>query len=283
MKKSTRRLFNSILFLILAIALFQFIRSEVENNRSQEDYTLAMQIIDRHSGDEIDTNTALSMDPVTAHSEVPSVSETTHMPSIPEDPVIEELLTIDLDALRQENEDVIGWIHIPDTIISYPLLQWTDNDFYLEHTWTQTKNASGSIFMEYQNASDFTDFNTIIYGHNMRNGSMFGTLNLYRNSKYLEEHPYIYIVNDEGVLRYDIFAVQSASTKSIIYGLGIENDRRKEEFIRFARDYSLVETEIMPTTEDKILTLSTCTGRGHTTRWVVQGVWNEAHSYKHSQ
>jgi sortase B len=288
MKKSTRRLFNIILFLILAFALFQFIRSEVENSRSQKDYTLAIQIAEGHSGEEIDTGAVLPPDPLTESPEEPSVSEPTaskeeQMPSVPVDPVIEELLAIDLDALRHENEDVIGWIHIPDTKISYPLLQWTDNDFYLEHTWTQKNNASGSIFMEYQNASVFTDFNTIIYGHNMRNGSMFGTLNLYRNPKYLEAHPYIYIVNDEGVLRYDIFAVQSASTKSIIYGLGIENDRRKEEFIRFARDYSLVETEIVPTAEDRILTLSTCTGRGHTTRWVVQSVWNEVYSYKRPQ
>lgn len=282
MKKTTRRLLNCILFLVLAFALVQFIRSEIENIRSQEDYSLAKQIADGHSEEE--TAPAEDIASIGIQTE-PEISETIASaeepaPAAPMDPVIEELLAIDLDALRHENEDVIGWIHIPDSKISYPLLQWIDNDFYLEHTWTQSNNASGAIFMEYQNAPDFTDFNTIIYGHNMRNGDMFGTLNQYRNPKHLEKHPYIYIVNDEGVLRYDIFAMQSASIKSIIYGLGIETDKRKEELIRYSIDYSLVETQIVPTAEDRILTLSTCTGRGHTSRWVVQAVWNEEHSYK---
>ena len=285
MKKTTRRLLNCILFLVLAFALIQFIHSEVENSKSQEDYALAKQIAEGHS--EAETAPTENVVSVGSHTE-PAASEPISNAEIPDptapvDPVIEELLAIDLDALRHENEDVIGWIHIPDSKISYPLLQWIDNDFYLEHTWKQSNNASGAIFMEYQNAPDFTDFNTIIYGHNMRNGDMFGTLNLYRNPKHLEKHPYIYIVNDEGVLRYDIFATQSASTKSIIYGLGIETDKRKEEYIRFSRDYSLVETQIVPTAEDRILTLSTCTGRGHTSRWVVQAVWNEAQSVKRPQ
>ena len=195
----------------------------------------------------------------------------------------EELLAIDLEALRHENEDVIGWIHIPGTRISYPLLQWIDNDFYLEHTWTQSSNASGSIFMEYQNNPDFSDFHTIIYGHNMRNGDMFGTLQYYRSIEYWAKRPYVYIVNDEGVLRYDIFAVQSASTQSILYGLGLESDRRKEEFIRYALDYSLIDTGITPTVDDKVLTLSTCTGQGYTYRWVVQSILNEEQSFKRPQ
>lgn len=280
MKKRTRLILNIILCLVLAFALIQFIRSEIDNRHSQEDYALAIEIAEGHSTEE--PSTAAPETEASPEAEAPPKTETPTQPT-PTDPVIEELLAIDLDALRHENEDVIGWIHIPGTRISYPLLQWIDNDFYLEHTWTQSSNASGAIFMEYQNKPDFSEFNTIIYGHNMRNGDMFGTLHYYRGPEYLAKRPYVYIVNDEGVLRFDIFAVQSASTQSILYGLGLETDQRKEEFIRFAKDYSLVETEICPTVDDRILTLSTCTGQGHTHRWVVQSVLNEEASYKRPQ
>ena len=274
MKKKTRRVLNCILLLALLFALTKFFLSEQENQRSQQDYDQAMQIAGaQHDDAPAQTEPA----PVsTGEADIPQESQA----QIPEDPVIQELLNIDLDALRKENEDVIGWICIPDTKINYPLLQWTDNDFYLNHTWKQSNNASGAIFMEYQNKPDFSEFNTIIYGHNMRNGDMFGSLHYYRRPNYWKEHPYVYIVNDEGVIRFDVFAAQSASTQSVIYGLGIETDPRKEEFIRFARDYSFFEGDVIPTAEDRILTLSTCTGAGHANRWVVLSVLNDAASVK---
>lgn len=274
MKKRTRLILNSILLVIMLFGSTKFILSRLENYRSQQDYDQAMEIAAGQPTEEmtrqetIPETTMVSEEP----EEIPA--------EIPDDPVLQELLAIDLAALREENEDVIGWISIPGTKINYPLLQWTDNDFYLKHTWKQSENASGAIFMECQNAPDFSEFNTIIYGHNMINGTMFGSLHHYRNSSYWEKHPFVYIVNDEGVLRFDVFAVLSANTKSIIYGLGIETDQRKTEFLRFAQDYSFVETGLTPTVDDRILTLSTCTGAGHVNRWVVLSILNEEHSCK---
>lgn len=273
MRKNIRWVINCILALVLVLASVKFILSERDNRRSQQDYDQAMQIAGAQHMEE-DLQTEPAEDPI----ETTAPQETTARP--PEDPVIQELLDIDLDALREENEDVIGWIYIPDTKVNYPLLQWTDNEFYLNHTWKQSNNASGAIFMEYQNKPDFSDFNTIIYGHNMRNGDMFGTLHYYRRPNYWESHPYVYIAMDQGILRFDVFAAQSASTKSIIYGLGIETEPRKEEFIRFAQDYSFFESNVVPTAEDHILTLSTCTGAGHANRWVVLSILNEEASYK---
>lgn len=274
MKKKTRRFLNMLLILVLLFGINKFALSELDNRRSQNDSNQALLIAGILPEEETRPTvaSAISMEETTAPPETQS--------QLPEDPIIQELLHIDLNALREENEDVIGWIFIPDTKINYPLLQWTDNTFYLNHTWTQSNNASGSIFMEYQNSPDFSDFNTIIYGHNMRNGTMFGSLHNYRRPNYWKNHPYVYIVNDHGVFRFDVFAAQSASTQSVIYGLGIESDQRKEEFIRFARDYSFFETDIVPTAEDRILTLSTCTGSGHTNRWVVLSVLNDEASFK---
>ena len=280
MKKRTRRILSGILLLIAIFAAVRFTQSVLESRRSQEDYQMALEIAGGHAEtEETVPETAAQTEPV--QDEIPETEpappETE--PPMPDDPVIEELMAMDLEALREVNEDVIGWIQIPDTAVTYPLLQWTDNDFYLHHTWQQHKNGAGSIFMDYQSAPDFSDFNTIIYGHNMRNGTMFSSLRSYAVPGYWEKHPYFYIRSDAGVARYDIFAIQSVSTDSIIYGLGIDTTQRKQQFLRFAADYSLVDTGLMPTTADSIVTLSTCTGNGHAHRWVVIGMLNEEASY----
>ena len=280
MKKRTRRILSGILLLIAIFAAVRFTQSVLESRRSQEDYQMALEIAGGHAEtEETVPETTAQTEPV--QEEIPETEpappETE--PPMPDDPVIEELMAMDLEALREVNEDVIGWIQIPDTAVTYPLLQWTDNDFYLHHTWQQHKNGAGSIFMDYQSAPDFSDFNTIIYGHNMRNGTMFSSLRSYAVPGYWEKHPYFYIRSDAGVARYDIFAIQSVSTDSIIYGLGIDTTQRKQQFLRFAADYSLVDTGLMPTTDDSIVTLSTCTGNGHAHRWVVIGMLNEEASY----
>ena len=254
-------------------------RSFSENAESKKDYDEAMVLAGNRDTEEPETSTVYETDipqetePESTQSQLPESAP------MPDDPNIIQLLELDLTQLREENEDVVGWITIPDTTVSYPLLQWTDNQFYLNHTWKQTKNANGSIFIEYRNSPDFTDFNTIIYGHNMQSGAMFGSLRKYKDETYWQEHPAFYIVCDQGVLRYDIFAVHNAGVDTIIYGLELETERTRTEFIRFATDYSSIDTGITPTIDDKIVTLSTCTGQGYATRWVVQGVLNKAGSY----
>lgn len=186
-----------------------------------------------------------------------------------EDPNMQTMAQIDLDALRQVNPDVTGWIMIPDTEVNYPILQGEDNDFYLNHTWEKEKNSVGSIFLEYQNSSDFTDFNTIVYGHNMNNGSMFATLRKYTWDKYRQEHPYVYIATDEGVLRYEIFSTYQAKVDSKTYGISFNQQKTRAEYLLHAIESSSYEMDIHPQITDRILTLSTCSGAGYTTRWVV--------------
>ena len=277
MKKWIRRILNLLLIFVLLFALAQFFLSERESYLSRHNNDQAMQIA---KGETEPTEPDPTED--TEKTAEPSATEPTvpeETVPIPDDPCIQELLTLNLEALREENEDVIGWICIPDTNISYPLLQWTDNEFYLKHSWQQTPNPAGSIFMEWQNSPDFTDFNTIIYGHRMREQEMFGMLHQFRKKDFLESHPSVYILADDGVRRYDIFAVQRVKLDSPVYGLGLDTDRRKEEVIRYSLDYSAIETGIVPTVEDQLLTLSTCSGVNFVTRWVVQCVLNRDGSY----
>ena len=272
MKKTIRTILNIALSALLIFGIVKLGLSIYNNNRSREEYGEAMEIAVVAKPEE-SSRPAETMPPQAPSEDKPEVK-------IPDDPFIKELFEIDLNALREENEDVIGWIIIPDTRINYPLLQWTDNEFYLDHTWKQTRNPAGSIFMDYQNSADFDQFNTIIYGHNIMNGDMFGSLHSYRTLDYLQQHPYVYIVTDEGVMRFDVFAAQFAGIETIVYGLNIESEQKKKEFLRYVQDYSSVETELSPTIEDKFLTLSTCTGGNNEKRMVVIGVFNEENSYK---
>ncbi|MBR4290197.1 MAG: class B sortase [Oscillospiraceae bacterium] len=186
------------------------------------------------------------------------------------DPVMEEMAQINLAALREKNPDVVGWIRIPDTNVDYPLMQGEDNDFYLNHTWEKEPNSVGSIFLEYLNSPDLTDYNTIVYGHNMNNNSMFGDLEKFSLTQYWEAHPYVYIVSDAGVYRYEIFAFCNADVESLTYGMRPQRQDTKEKFLNLSLEASWIDTGIVPPVTDRILTLSTCSGTRYTHRYVVQ-------------
>lgn len=194
---------------------------------------------------------------------------------LPEDAAF--LAEIHLNALQEVNKDVLGWIAIPGTKLSYPIVQGEDNDEYLNRNWKKEKSISGSIFLESTNSSNFTDFHTILYGHRMRDRTMFGVLKDYQRLDFLQEHPNIYIVLENAVYRYTVFAAYEAGVKSMVYRLDLEEKGLEEEFLQFCTENSSLDTGIFPEPGAQILTLSTCTGYGHSTRWVVQGYL--AHKY----
>lgn len=191
------------------------------------------------------------------------------------DPNLVLLADVDLEALREINEDVRGWICIPGTALSYPMVQCGDNSYYLNHTWKGKRSSTGAIFLEWQSSGDFSDFSTLIYGHRMNNETMFGTLREYQDPEFWREHPSIYLVHDGGIFRYDIYAAFEAGIKTQVYRLTFPEQADKEEYIAFGLECSVVSTGIKPLADNKLITLSTCTGRGHATRWVVQAVLTE--------
>ena len=186
------------------------------------------------------------------------------------DPYADALAAMDFAALREVNPDILGWILIPNTRVSYPFLQGTDNDYYLRRTWRKGSSAVGAIFVEAGNSGDLTDFNTLIYGHNMNNGSMFGTLKKYRQQDYFRAHPYVYLTTDAGSARYEVFAAYEVATDGETYRLSFADDSAKQAFLDYCLEQSVIDTGVTPQVYDRIITLSTCTGRGHETRWVVQ-------------
>lgn len=175
---------------------------------------------------------------------------------------------IDFASLKAINEDAVGWIEIPGTEISYPVVHTTDNTYYLTHTFRRQENKSGAIFEEASNAGDFSDLHTIIYGHNMKNGSMFAGLKNYGKKNYYEAHPYIYLDQEDGTHCYQIFSCYEADVTDITYTVGYAADDTYAAFLNELTASSLYDTGVSVGTDDSVITLSTCTSNG-TKRFVV--------------
>lgn len=131
-----------------------------------------------------------------------------------------EVPEVDFDALLQVNSDVIGWIYLEDTDISYPLLCGRDNQQYLFQSYEKKYLTAGSIFIDYRCSRDFTDSRTVVYGHNMHNVSMFGKLDKFTKESYMEKHPYVYILLPTGeTLKYEVKKAYKADIEGEVYKL----------------------------------------------------------------
>lgn len=181
---------------------------------------------------------------------------------------------VDFGALQEMNPDVIGWLEveaIPD--ISYPIVQGEDNDYYLHRTFKRAENFAGSIFIDYTNDPKFTDCNTIIYGHNMKNGSMFGKLKQLWESEKYKDSKYLWICTPAGKYRYEIFSMQYAEVNSETYTLFSAHDDAFGEYLGKMAEKSEADlgTENLAK-EDTVVTLSTCTSND-SVRFVIQARW----------
>lgn len=187
-------------------------------------------------------------------------------------------IDVDFDALRAINEDIVGWIYIGSLDISYPIVHGKDNDYYLHRTFERTYNFAGSIFVEAKNRGDFSDPNTIIYGHNMKNGSMFGTLKHLTTKEEKLQDPHFWILTPQSNYYYEMFSIRQTAVDSDVYTLFSGPDR---QIVDYAQKMASESAHPLPEQKfeetSKIATLSTCTGNS-ATRYVVQGnrIWSSA-------
>lgn len=181
---------------------------------------------------------------------------------------------IDFDSLKDINPDLVAWISVPSCGISYPIVQTSDNSTYLAKTFELSKNSSGSIFMDHDSKTDFSDFNTIIYGHNMKNGSMFGSLKkLYQDETAIEEAPYFEIILPGNIVkRYEIFSYYIDNSVSTSYVL-TKTEEENQEYLDYIVPRTIKKRGVSVSTDDNIVTLATCSGRsGSKKRFFVHGV-----------
>lgn len=176
--------------------------------------------------------------------------------------------SVDFNKLLKKNSDAVGWIFSQNGVINYPVLKAVNNDYYLNHSVNKTKNVNGSIFMDCKNNGKFTDKHTFIYGHSMKNGTMFATLLRYRNQSYYDAYPSLYLFTPYGKYRLDIFSAYETKSDDMVYSVGY-NLEDYSDFISYAFSKSLVKADVSVTNDDRIVTLSTCAYSSNEARFVV--------------
>ena len=182
-------------------------------------------------------------------------------------------MEIDFDSLKAVNDDVIGWIYVEALDgVSYPVVRGENNDTYLHMTYEKNYNFAGTIFIDYENSRDFNDCNTLVYGHNMKNGSMFGQLKKFsQDPETYKKSKYFWIFTPDKNYRYKIISAYTTGVNSDTYTLFKGPGQEFEDYLKTIVSRSEIETNAGDLNMmDKIVTLSTCTGN-QSTRFVVQG------------
>ncbi|MBQ6809014.1 MAG: class B sortase [Firmicutes bacterium] len=180
-------------------------------------------------------------------------------------------ISVDFEALQQESEDIIAWLYCEDTQINYPVVQAADNEYYLDKLPDGQWNSGGSLFLDYRNAADFSDRNSLIYGHNMKNLSMFGSISKYKEQAYYEAHPLLWLLTPEGDYKVELLAGYVAEHDAEVYSFPLTEDTLPVLLEQsLARSNFKSEVELQP--GERLLTLSTCSYEYDNARYVLIGV-----------
>ncbi len=187
----------------------------------------------------------------------------------------EDQFSVNFDELMKMNPDTIGWIrfHPEPSQISYPIVKGKDNSEYLKKTFSANENTLGAIFLNVDNNADFMDKNTIIYGHRMKDGSMFRHLQDYEEKSFWESNPYFYIYTPDGrEITYHIYSAGQVEDTSDTYLTSFESEEAYQSFLNMTKEASLYDTGVELNAQSAIVTLSTCTSASDNHRFVVRGV-----------
>lgn len=201
----------------------------------------------------------------------PSANGTQSTVELPENP-------IDFAALQEANPETVAWIRIPGTIIDYPVMRSgldREENFYLDHDSDGKKHRAGAIYMQKMNAADLSDPNTVLYGHNMANGSMFSWLHQYKKKTFFDEHATILVYTPGHILTYEVYSAFLYDNRHILNSFDFNNEEGYAAFLEDTLNPTTMVRQVREgvnvTTSARILTLSTCSGRS-SERYLVIGV-----------
>ncbi len=187
--------------------------------------------------------------------------ETTELQEIINVPKEEEKLDTfepDFEALQKVNPDIVGWIVVLDTDISYPVVKGSDNEYYLTHTAYKTNNYAGAIFMDYRQDPQLSAKNTWIYGHNVHHGTMFAELANYMKQDYFDKHHYFYYYTPTANYKLEVFSAYVDKGDSDSYRLDYANDDAYQEYLTYVQSLSRINTGVQMNPTDHMITLYTC-------------------------
>lgn len=185
-----------------------------------------------------------------------------------------EIITVDFDALKVECEDVVGWLYCPGTKVNYPVVQSEDNDYYLHRLLNGEYSLGGTLFLDYRNADDFSDWNSIVYGHNMKDGSMFATLPEYMEQDFYEAHSVWYLLTEAQNYEIDLVGGYVTPADSDTYAFPQDYEGTLALFDQASRKSTFDPIENLEAvgTDERLITLSTCVYDYENARYVLVGV-----------
>ena len=216
-----------------------------------------------------------------AGTEVPGTETWETEAAVGEMPDAAGIPPVDFGKLWETNADVCAWIYVPGTEVDYPILRNADasdihDPYYLNHTIEGVSGLPGSIYIEPCNAGDFTDPNTVVYGHSMKNHTMFGSLREFMDAEFFEEHPYIYVVTPEKNLVYKIARQAVYDDRHIMATYDFEDEGDYAAFLdSLSEQEGNSREEVTVTTDSRLITLSTCVSNDSDSRLLILGVLAE--------
>lgn len=252
--KVFRKLLIAVSIIAIVVGCWNLLSIQLEYRRGKTSYV------------KLESHVSVPTQPAPAQRE-DTAAETESVIAFPE---------VDFRELQKINPQIVGWIYCEGTGINYPIAQGKDNRYYLEHVFDRQANGSGCIFLDCTNSSDFSDRNSVIYGHNMKNGTMFASLLQYKDQAYYEAHPRLLLVTPEKNYTIELFAGYVLSGWGNAWMIGFADDATFGSWLTECTERSCFRSPIVPTSGDRVLTLSTCTYEYDDARFVVQGILREA-------
>lgn len=215
---------------------------------------------------------------VETEKEAEVVTETEEPSFLEENGIELPALNLDWKSLWEQNTDIYSWIYVPNTNVSYPVLQHaTEHDYYLEYNIDHTKGRPGCIYTQRYNSTSYLDTNTILYGHNMKNGTMFKTLHNYEDEEFFDENRYFFIYRPDSILVYEVYAAVEFTNEHLLFKYDFSTEEGLFEFVEKIESLESkssnnhVRDDVEITADSKLVTLSTCIYGRSTERWLVIG------------
>lgn len=270
MKKKTRTILSAVLLIIAVVCIAYIVYYYVKQSENSKVYEKAQKQVD------------LKQEQKQENESAPKETKKPEEAKKPEK--AKEKNPINFKSLQEMNPDIYAWINIQGTNINYPIAQSaTDNAYYLDNTVDGKAGLPGSIYTENYNAKDFSDFNTLIYGHDMRDGSMFQNLHKYADPTFFKEHPKVYIYTPDRKLTYEIFEAVVYDDRHILKSFDFSKKEQRQEYLdslKSIRDLSSIyDDNVEVNTNSKIITMSTCIGDKPNNRYLVGAVLTDEYKY----
>ena len=271
MKQKTRTLLILLLMLVL-LALMAFCGYKLlEHHREEQAREAANAYLIQHAVALLPTEEPTT--PATVSGEPDATQPENPQPTEP--PREKAPIQVDFEALWQESEDIAAWLYCPDTVIHYPIMYSGDNETYLYRLPNGNWNRGGSLFLDYRSDPAFGDYNSVVYGHNMKDDSMFGTLMYYRDPAYFEAHPVLYLLTPHQYYKVEVAALVVVDARDeLIYSSPWEL-QEQQALLDYIREQALYDTGVALDVDHALLTLSTCVSVNSDSRYVLIGRMTE--------